>query len=131
AAAAAAEALSEVVAIVCISTHGITPTLLSDYRPRVPVLALTKEAAHCRRLAAYWGVHPVRFDFDDVESTEETIGRAEAKLMADGLVKRGEKIIITMAVPAMSGLHTNTLKIHRVGTHQSTVDDLGAGIVMS
>ena len=121
AAAAAANTLGEIVAVVCISTHGITPTLLSDYRPRVNILALTKEAEHCRRLAAFWGVHPIRFDFDSLDTTEETIERAENQLMDAGLVARGDKVILTMAVPAMSGLHTNTLKIHRVGTAQSTM----------
>ncbi len=119
AAAAAAATLPEVTAIVCISTHGIAPTLLSDYRPRVPVYGLTHSSEHCRRLAAFWGVHPVQFDFDHAASTEETIVRAEALLCERGLIARGDKILITLAVPAGSGLHTNTLKVHRVGTAQS------------
>jgi len=119
AAAAAANTLEEIHAVICISTHGITPTLLSDYRPRVPIIALTKEAESCRRLAAFWGVHPIRFDFDSLDTTESAIERAENELLQTGLVRRGDKIIITMAIPAASGLHTNTLKIHRVGTRPS------------
>jgi pyruvate kinase len=119
AAAAAAGSLPEVSAIVCISTHGIAPMLLSDYRPRVPVYALTLLREHCRRLAAFWGVHPIPFDLEVGDGTEATIARAEQLLLARGIVARGDKVILTMAVPAGSGLHTNTLKVHRVGTEQS------------
>jgi pyruvate kinase len=119
AAAAAANSLAEVTAVVCISTHGITPTLLSDYRPRVPIIALTKEAVHCRRLAAFWGVNPICFAFDGDDSTDTMIARADEHLLEAGLITRGDKLVMTMAVPALSGLHTNTLKIHRAGTDQS------------
>ncbi len=124
AAAAAANSLEEVKAVICISTHGITPTLLSDYRPRVPIIALTRDPEACRRLAAFWGVHPIRFDFDSLDTAESAIDRAEAQLTETGLVARGDKIIITMAIPAASGLHTNTLKIHRVGTSPSAMTKL-------
>jgi pyruvate kinase len=119
AAAAAAASLPEVKAIACISTHGVSPMLLSDYRPRVPVYALTHLREHCRRLAAFWGIHPIPFDIDSADGTEGMIARAEAVLLERRVVARGDKIIFTMAVPAGSGLHTNTLKVHRVGTEQS------------
>jgi pyruvate kinase len=119
AAAAAADSLSDVGAIICISTHGTTPTLLSDYRPGVPVYALTREAAHCRRLAAFWGVHPIRFDFARGDTTEDTLARADALLIERGVARRGDKIIYTLAVPIAAGAHTNTLKIHRVAANAS------------
>lgn len=119
AAAAAADSLTDVKAIACISTYGITPTLLSDYRPRVPVYALTREAAHCRRLAAFWGVHPIRFDFSKDDGTIETMNRADATLIERGLIARGDKIVFTLAVPIASGSHTNTLKVHRAAAADS------------
>ena len=122
-AAAAAASLPEVTAIACISGHGIAPILLSDYRPRVPILGLTHDLDACRRLAAYWGVLGIPFQLDASEGTEGTIERAEALLLERGLVARGDKIVITLAVPAGRGLHTNTLKVHRVGAAPSTAGD--------
>lgn len=115
AATAAAKTLPDVAAIICISAHGIAPTLLSDYRPPVPIYALTRSVIHCQRLAAFWGVHPVQFSFEKGSSTEETIARAEALLVKRGVIAEGDTVIFTLAVPAGSGQHTNTLKVHEVG----------------
>src|SRR5205085_12292637 len=43
-------------AIVVYSTSGNTARLVSDYRPKVPILALVPSLAEQRRLAFAWGV---------------------------------------------------------------------------
>ncbi|RLB64406.1 MAG: pyruvate kinase [Deltaproteobacteria bacterium] len=113
AAAAAGEALSDVKAIVCISTNGITPTLLSDYRPMRPIYALARRLEACHRLAAFWGVHPIHFEPHG--SAEEAMVGAEALLVERGIVSQGDRILFTLAVPPGSIVDNNTLKIHRVG----------------
>jgi pyruvate kinase len=119
AAARAADSLPDVTAIVCISAHGMAPTLLSDYRPRPPIFGLVPEVAHCRRLAAFWGVHPIHFPFEPGEHTDHTLSRAEELLVEEGLLSRGDRVVMTMALPPGSGLHTNTIKVHRVGVAPS------------
>ena len=74
--------------------------------------ALTAEKEHCQRLAAFWGVNPLCFRAED--STEATIERAEKLLLERGIIKPGDSILITLAVPPAKGQHTNTLKLHRV-----------------
>ena len=113
AAAAAVEALSEVKALVCISNNGVTPTLLSDYRPRRPIYALARRREDCHRLAAFWGVHPIHFE--PRGSAEETMAGAEALLVELDVVARGDRILFTLAVPPGSEADNNTLKVHRVG----------------
>ncbi|MEM6789073.1 MAG: pyruvate kinase [Myxococcota bacterium] len=127
AAAAAARSLPDITAICTISIHGIAPTLMSDYRPPVPIIALTMDRSACHRLAAYWGVAPFQFDIEDHEGTESTIARAEALLLDRDLVARGDKIVMTLAVPAGAGGHTNTLKVHRVGALASVMAPPPAG----
>ena len=84
AAASASATLADVRAVVCASTHGIAPTLLSDYRPNAPIVALTG-VEHCRRLAAFWGVVPVPFDIAADDTAEAVIERAEGSFRASGL----------------------------------------------
>ena len=120
AAASASATLKDVRAVVCVSTHGIAPTLLSDYRPAAPILALTHEIEHCRRLAAFWGVVPIPFDIESDDTAESVIERVERLLIDRGVAAVGERVVLTMAVPPGTGLHTNTLKVHRIGGGGST-----------
>ena len=113
AAAAAADTLPGMTAVVCISFHGTAPRLLSDCRPQAPIYALVGSPSDGQRLAAFWGVHPILFE--RTSGTEETIAAAEEVLVSRGLLQRGDMVVLTMAVPPGPGHHTNTLKIHRVG----------------
>ena len=45
-------------AIVVVTTDGNSASLLSSYRPRVPIIAITDDEAAARRLALSWGVYP-------------------------------------------------------------------------
>ncbi len=115
AATAAAEALPQVRGVVCISSHGIAPTLLSDYRPPVPIYALTRRTEDCDRLAAFWGVSPIHFPYEQGESVVAVIERADALLIERGILSVGDKVILTLAVPPTGEEHTNTLKAHVIG----------------
>ncbi|MEK6608944.1 MAG: pyruvate kinase [Myxococcota bacterium] len=97
--------------IAVFSDSGATARLLSDYRPDARIAALTTRPEICRRLALYWGVEPLISDRR--EDTDGMIAEAEARLLAAGMVKPGDEIVLTMGVPV--GASSNLLKIHRVG----------------
>ncbi len=112
AAAAAAATLRDVAAIACISQDGATATLLSDYRPQVPVFALTASDADCRRLAAFWGVTPRVFSAEGGEPIETLVARAE-RALADLGLSAGAPVVLTLSIPA-AGPSCNTIHIHRL-----------------
>ena len=114
-AAAAAVSLPGVRAIISISANGNTPPLISDYRPNVPIFALVRDQPSCFRLAAFWGIWPLPFEFSEEDSTEDLLVRAEEQLVERGLIRQGDMVVITTAIPAGSGVDTNALKVHRVG----------------
>jgi len=114
AAVAAVEALAELKAIVCISNNALTPTLMSDYRPRRPIYAMARRLEDCRLLAAFWGVDPIHFA--PRTTAEETMAGAEALLLERKLVAPGDLILFTLAVPPGSEADNNTVKIHQVGS---------------
>ena len=99
-------------AIVCVSGHGGAPRLVSDYRPPVPIVALTRYPEIARRLAAWWGVTPLVFQRSS--ELEETLARIDALLRERELAAPGDTVIVTCVVPVESGEHTNTMKVHRV-----------------
>ena len=62
------------------------------------------------QLAAYWGVLPMMAPEGETESA--LIGETLQLLRDRGIVKSGQLVIITMAIPFRSGRSTNTMQIH-------------------
>ncbi len=114
AAAAAASSLAGVSAIACVSFDGGTATLLSDYRPRVPIFALCADAEACRRLAAFWGVHPLEFVAAGDEAAESIVQRVAALLRERGAASCGAPLLVTLASGRGGTAHTDTLTIRTV-----------------
>src|SRR5215208_4077355 len=99
-------------AIVCPTRTGATARLISAYRPKAPVLALSPRHEIVRRCCLLWGVqgalHPESPDtIDLLESC------ADAAVEA-GLAKPGDQIGITAGLPPGKAGGTNLFKVHRV-----------------
>ncbi|SHJ54591.1 pyruvate kinase [Desulfofundulus thermosubterraneus] len=100
-------------AIITSTETGYTAKMVSKYRPRAPIIAVTPVARVLRKLALVWGVQPLLVG--RTRDTDSMIASAiEASLAAD-LIKPGDLVIITAGVPV--GVHgtTNLLKVHTVG----------------
>ncbi len=98
--------------IVCLSGHGGSPRLVSDYRPRIPIIALTRYPHICHRLAAWWGVVPI--PFERTSDPEENLRLIDRLLKERDLAAPGDTVICTFVLPTECGDHTNTLKVHTV-----------------
>lgn len=75
-------------------------------------VALTTSEVYFRRLALVWGVTPVLIG--PSVTTDELIDQVESVLVARGLARSGDHVVITMGVPVGAGLSTNLLKIHQI-----------------
>ena len=106
--------VEEVRAIVTYTGSGGIARLVSDYRPRVPILALTPNPATFQSLALYWGVQPVLFT-PSSGGGESIFADIEHCLLRRGLVERGEQIALTLGWPLKAHTSTNLLKMHTVG----------------
>ena len=98
--------------IVSPTNTGATALLISAYRPKAPVLALSPRAEVVRRCRLLWGVHPLHH-----EEPMDTLGLIEACANAAtnaGLAQKGDKIGITAGLPAGSAGGTNLFKVHTV-----------------
>ena len=96
-------------AIICVTNHGQTAFKVSAYRPCCPIIAITVNEKACRQLNLAWNVYPVYAE--QKNSTDELFKYAIEKALETGIVKHGDKVIITGA-SSVGNAVTDTIKIH-------------------
>ncbi len=112
----AATAIARVVnlrAIVVLTTTGYTARFVAAERSKIPLLALTTDAAAYHSLNLFWGVKPLLVQ--GIPGTfEGLITQAEAILRARQLVASHDKILVIAGVPAGQPRGSNFMKIHSI-----------------
>ncbi len=100
--------------VVAVFTEtGSSAGLVSKYRPRAPIIAFSAVRETRRRLGLFWGVQPrsiQRFtDFDLLTKT------AEARLLEEGLVKKGDVVGLVAGTPLATSGTTNLMRLIKIG----------------
>lgn len=103
----------DVDAIVAPTESGHTARMISKYRPKAPIIAVTYNEAIVRRLMLQWGVYPQMGK--KVSSTDDMLEGAVTECLNSGLVQHGDLIIITGGVPVGEAGTTNLMKVHVIG----------------
>ena len=101
-------------AILAFTQTGSTAALVAKYRPELPVYAVTPSQSVRRRMALYRSVRSLRVDIEG--DTEAQIRSVEQTVLAAGVLKRGDVVVITMGSPVSDAGTTNLMKVHRLGT---------------
>ncbi|WP_019640316.1 pyruvate kinase [Paenibacillus fonticola] len=99
-------------AIITSTETGYTARMVSKYRPKAPIIAVTTQDQTLRRLALNWGVTPVKGIV--ASSTDEMFDKAMKGGLDSGLVKEGDLVVITAGVPLGRSGSTNLVKIGQV-----------------
>jgi pyruvate kinase len=97
--------------IVAFTESGSTARLVSTYRPRAPIAAVTYNDETYRRLALWWGVVPVKSEF--APNTDEMIVKGQDLLKRRGLVQVGDTILMLAGQSHTTGA-TNMLRVHTI-----------------
>ncbi|MBM7565419.1 pyruvate kinase [Paenibacillus sacheonensis] len=100
-------------AIITSTESGYTARMVSKYRPKSPIIAVTPDEGVMRRLALIWGVIPALGT--PAETTDAMFDIAVQGGINSGLVKLGDTVIITAGVPVGRSGSTNLIKIHTLG----------------
>ncbi len=103
----------EAKAIVTSTESGYTARMVSKYKPKSPIIAVTPVEQVLRRLQLVWGVIPVKGV--SASTTDEMFEIAVQGALESGLVRLGDTIVITAGVPVGRSGTTNLIKIHNVG----------------
>ncbi len=97
--------------IVVLTRSGYTALKMSNFRPPVPILALTTNEITYRQMSMYWGVVPLLIK-KEVFMTEE-LDDLQEYLAAGGWIKKGDRLVIVAGSSRQQG-GTNLLRLHEV-----------------
>jgi pyruvate kinase len=99
--------------IVVFTQTGFAARLMSKFRPKQPVIALTPSSFVARRMNMLWGVQP--FVLKDVgDYHEQIVDRVDDYLLSRDIVTPGDRLVILMGSPIYQRAKTNLLRVHRV-----------------
>ncbi|MBS4215386.1 MULTISPECIES: pyruvate kinase [Neobacillus] len=99
--------------IITPTESGHTARMISKYRPKAAIVAVTANESVSRRLSLVWGVYPLLGRM--CTTTDEMLEAAVEESLNSGMVKHGELVVITAGVPVGEAGTTNLMKIHVVG----------------
>ena len=116
-------------AIITITTTGRTAQLMAAYRPRCPILAVTRDAQVSRQLHLYRGVFPIHYvaarHHDWSEDMDNRVSCAIEIGFERQLLKVGAPVILVTGWRAGAGF-TNTVRIIKVPDRQKRIAILAA-----
>lgn len=83
--------------IVAFTNSGSTARMISRWRPKQPVLALTQDEKVCNMMALNFGTFSR--EIGNINNHDGMIDIAKKEAIKTGLVKKGDKIVISAGVP--------------------------------
>ncbi len=96
-------------AIITPTESGLTARLVSRHKPPHPIIALSPNQGTIRSLALSWGVIP--FLVSKFRSTDDMLSKATEAAKKTGLVRPGDRIVLTAGLPIGVPGNTNMIKI--------------------
>ncbi|HKR65663.1 MAG TPA: pyruvate kinase [Thermoanaerobaculia bacterium] len=99
--------------LVVFTQTGFAARLMSKFRPKVPVIALTPSSWVARRMNLLWGVQPFVLQ-EAGEYHEQIVDRVDDYLLSKDIVRPGDRLVILMGSPIYQRAKTNLLRVHRV-----------------
>ena len=106
-----AEDIGANVIVVCTRT-GATAKTVSRFRPMIDIIGMTTDAKAYRKLALSWGVIPVMSE--EFYSVDVLFHYAKRAAIATGLVKKGDKIVLTGGTPNGKSGNSNLINVETV-----------------
>jgi pyruvate kinase len=100
------------VIVVCTRTGGTARTV-SRFRPMIDIIGMTTDERAYRKLALSWGVIPVMSE--EFYSVDVLFHYAKRAAIDTGLVKKGDKIVLTGGTPNGKSGNSNLINVETIG----------------
>jgi pyruvate kinase len=98
--------------IVCLTLTGSIAKIISSWRPKATILAISPRANVIQNLCFYWGVHGIRNPL--FYATDSLLQDIPNLLKTIGIVEKNDTIIITAGIPLKDMCPTNMIKINKI-----------------
>ncbi|MGZ5279774.1 MAG: pyruvate kinase [Pseudobdellovibrionaceae bacterium] len=99
--------------IVCLTSTGRTANIISGFRPKARIVAVTDQIETLNRLEIIWGLQTL--SIRPYSNLEQVVEQVEKMLIQYGLAKTGDKVVMTYGQPIYDGTKTNTVFIFTLG----------------
>ncbi len=100
-------------AIIMPTRTGNSARMVSSFRPRSPIIAITMKPTIQRQMNMSWNIKPMLSEF--IGDQKELFENVMNKAAETGLVEKGDTIILIAGIPTGSSGRTNMMKIHKIG----------------
>lgn len=98
--------------IITLTESGFTPKMISRYKPKQPILALTSNIKTCNQLALSFGCYSAIIKgFKNIESMIES---AKKIVVENKMAKKGDRIVICAGIPFGKTGSTNLLIVQTI-----------------
>ncbi|KAG0296520.1 Pyruvate kinase, partial [Dissophora globulifera] len=101
-------------AIIVLTTSGLTARLLSKYRPKCPIIVLTRNEATARQVHLHRGCYPYFYEHerepDWQDDVDARLKYGMRKGIEEGLLKRGDVVVMIQGWKGGLG-NTNTMRV--------------------
>jgi pyruvate kinase len=103
---------AELAAIIACTSSGRTARMISRFRPKCPILALTPSLRTARQLAMAWGIRPMVMETHG--TTDEIVWHAVKAAAEIGMVRPGDLVGVLVGSPTDVEPTTDVLRLVRV-----------------
>ena len=114
--------------IVAATESGHTARMISKYRPKADIVAMTFSKEAALNLTLKWGVQP--YVAEKPESTDDMFNLAARFVVEEEFAKEGDLILITAGVPVGESGTTNLMKIQMIGSKLVQGQGVGSDTVI-
>ncbi|MBP1765519.1 MAG: pyk, partial [Firmicutes bacterium] len=99
-------------AIITATESGYTARMVSKYRPKALIGAVTPNEKTIRQMQLLWGVYPVLSG--KFENSDEMVGNSIRAAEEAKLVANGDLVVVTAGLPTGISGNTNMIRVHVV-----------------
>ncbi len=99
-------------AIITVTMSGFTANMIARYKPGCPIIGCSVNPRVCRQINLSWGITPVLMTKKETE--DELFTEAVQEAVATGIVKAGDKVVLTAGVPLGVRGCTNMIRVVEV-----------------